>query len=85
LVGIGGGIPSEDEDDTQLRDVVVSKPTAKLLEVVQFDKGKFFSNRKFEQTRALAKPLAVLLANLHKLEAQHIRISNQISKYLLEM
>jgi nucleoside phosphorylase len=59
LVGIGGGIPGEDEDDIRLGDVVVSKPTAKLPGVVQFD--------------------------MHKLEAQHIRIGNQISKYLSEM
>jgi nucleoside phosphorylase len=28
LVGIGGGIPGDDEDDIRLGDVVVSKPTA---------------------------------------------------------
>jgi hypothetical protein len=27
LMGIGSGIPSEDEDDIRLRDIVVSKPT----------------------------------------------------------
>ena len=85
LVGIGGGIPGEDEDDIRLGDVVVSKPTAKLPGVVQFDRGKILSNGKFERTGALTKPPAVLLANVHKLEAQHIRIGNQISKYLSEM
>jgi nucleoside phosphorylase len=30
LVGIGGGIPGDDEDDIRLEDVVVSKPTAKF-------------------------------------------------------
>ena len=28
LVGIGGGVPGDNEDDVRLGDVVVSKPTA---------------------------------------------------------
>jgi len=38
LVGIGGGIPSDNEDDIRLKDVVVSRPTATFGGVVQFDK-----------------------------------------------
>ncbi len=34
LVGIEGGIPSEDEDDIRLGDIVVSKPTATFEGVV---------------------------------------------------
>jgi nucleoside phosphorylase/roadblock/LC7 domain-containing protein len=85
LVGIGGGIPGDDEDDIRLGDVVVSKPTATFGGVVQFDRGKIQSNRQFERTGTLKKPPAVLMANVSKLEAQHRRIGNQISKYLLEM
>jgi nucleoside phosphorylase len=84
LVGIGGGIP-DDEDDIRLGDVVVSKPTATFGGVVQFDKGKIHSNGQFERTGTLKKPPAVLMANVFKLEAQHRRIGNQISKYLSEM
>ncbi len=40
LVGIGGGIPSDDEDDIRLGDIVVSKPTATFGGVVQFNRGK---------------------------------------------
>jgi len=40
LVGIGGGIPGEDEDDVRLGDVVVSKPTVTFGGVVQYDMGK---------------------------------------------
>jgi nucleoside phosphorylase len=36
LVGIGGGIPGDDEDDIRLGDVVVSKPPVTFRGVVQF-------------------------------------------------
>ena len=84
LVGIGGGIPG-DEDDIRLGDIVVSKPTATFGGVVQFDRGKIHPNGQFERTGILKKPPAVLMANLQRLEAQHRRIGNQISKYLSEM
>ena len=32
LVGIGGGIPGDDEDDIRLGDVVVSKPTLEIVD-----------------------------------------------------
>ncbi|KAH0541390.1 hypothetical protein FGG08_004154 [Glutinoglossum americanum] len=84
LVGIGGGIPS-DEEDIRLGDVVVSKPTATFGGVVQFDRGKVHPNGKFERTGTLKKPPAVLMASVQRLEAQHRRIGSQISKYLSEM
>src|ERR1700734_3288737 len=70
LVGIGGGIPSDDEDDIRLGDVVVSKPTATFGGVVQFDRGKIHSNGQFKRMGTLKKPPAVLMANVFKLEAQ---------------
>jgi nucleoside phosphorylase len=85
LVGIGGGIPGEDEDDIRLGDVVVSKPTATFGGVVQFDRGKIHPNGQFERTGTLKKPPTVLMANVQRLEAQHRRMGNQISKYLSEM
>jgi nucleoside phosphorylase len=85
LVGIGGGIPGDDEDDIRLGDVVVSKSTATFGGVVHFDRGKVLPNGRFEQTGTLKKPPAVLMANVQRLEAQHRRIGNQISKYLSEM
>jgi nucleoside phosphorylase len=84
LVGIGGGIPG-DEDDIRLGDIVVSKPTATFGGVVQFDRGKIHPNGQFERTGILKKPPSVLMANLQRLEAQHRRVGNQISKYLSEM
>jgi nucleoside phosphorylase len=85
LVGVGGGIPCEDEDDIRLGDVVVSKPTAEFGGVVQFDRGKLHANGQFERTGTLQKPPAVLMANVHRLEAQHRRIGNRIPEFLSEM
>ncbi|OCL04018.1 pfs domain-containing protein [Glonium stellatum] len=85
LVGIGGGIPAEDEDDIRLGDVVVSKPTTTFGGVVQFDRGKEHADGRFELTGTLNKPPPVLSANVQKLQAQHKRLGSQISKYLSEM
>lgn len=85
LVGIGGGIPDDDEDDIRLGDVVVSKPTKTFGGVVQFDKGKIHPNGKFERTGTLQKPPAVLMANVEKLQAKQKREGNKITKYLSEM
>ena len=71
--------------DILLEDVVVSKPTATFGGVVQFDRGKVLPNGQFERTGTLKKPPDVLMANVQRLEAQHRRIGNQISKYLSEM
>ena len=49
LVGIGGGILVEDEDDIRLGDVVVSKPTTTFGGVVQFDRGKVHTDGRFER------------------------------------
>jgi nucleoside phosphorylase len=84
LVGIGGGIPVEDEYDIRLGDIVVSKPTT-FGGVVQFDRGKVHPDGCFERTGMLNKPPAFLAANVQKLQARHRRIGNQISIYLSEM
>jgi nucleoside phosphorylase len=85
LVGIGGGIPVEDEYDIRLGDIVVSKPTSTFGGVVQFDRGKVHTDGRFQRTGTLNKPPPVLTANMQKLQAQHMRMGNQISKYLSEM
>jgi nucleoside phosphorylase len=84
LVGTGGGIPGDDEDDIRLGDVVVSKPTATFGGVVQFDRGKVHSNGQFERTGTLQKPPMLLRAYVQKLQAQHKREGSKISKYLSE-
>jgi nucleoside phosphorylase len=62
LVGIGGGIPGDDEDDVRLGDAVISKPIATFGRVVQFDRGKIRPYGQFEQTGTLKKPPVVLMA-----------------------
>lgn len=85
LVGIGGGIPVEDQFDIRLGDIVVSKPTATFGGVIQFDRGQVRDNGHFERTGTLNKPPAVLMANVEKLRAQHMIKGNKISKNLTEM
>ena len=85
LIGIGGGIPGEEEDDIRLGDVVVSKPTATFGGVVQYDMGKFTEGGLFQRTGTLSKPPTVLSANMHRLVAQQARVGSQIPKLLSEM
>jgi nucleoside phosphorylase len=86
LVGIGGGVPGEEEDDDiRLGDVVVGKPTATSGGVVQFDRGKATLGGLFQRTGSLNKPSAVLSANLHRLQARQARIGSQIPTLLLQM
>jgi nucleoside phosphorylase len=86
LVGIGGGIPGEEEeDDIRLGDVVVSKPTATFGGVIQYDRGKVQAGGRFERTGTLRKPPAVLSANVQQLQAQQARCGSQIVNYLTEM
>ncbi|KAF3140671.1 hypothetical protein TWF703_002877 [Orbilia oligospora] len=85
LVGIGGGIPVEDEYDIRLGDVVVSKSTGPFGGVVQFDRGKILSGGTFERTGSLNKPPAVIAANVQKLQARHRREGNKLSTHLANM
>jgi nucleoside phosphorylase len=86
LVGIGGGVPGEEEEnDIRLGDVVVSKPTATFGGVVQYDRGKVQAGGRFERTGTLRKPPAVLTANVQRLQAQQARCGSQIINYLTEM
>lgn len=85
LVGIGGGIPGEEEDDVRLVDVVVSKPTATFGGVVQYERGRVQAGGRFERTGTLRKPPAVLSANVQQLQAQQARCDSQIVRYLAEM
>ena len=84
LVGIGGGIPS-DEDDIRLGDVVVSKPSGTFGGVVQFDMGKMAEDGVFQRTGSLNKPPAVLNGNVHRLQAQQLRLGSQIPRLISEM
>jgi nucleoside phosphorylase len=86
LVGIGGGVPGDEErNDVRLGDVVVSRPTDVFGGVVQYDRIKRRVNGQIERTGQLNKPPPVLSASVQKLQAQHLRVGSQIPIYLAEM
>jgi nucleoside phosphorylase len=70
LVGIGGGVPSEDHD-IRLGDVVVSIPDARYGGVVQYDFGKFVKEGRFMHTSSLNAPPTVILTAISRLRAEH--------------
>jgi nucleoside phosphorylase len=83
LVGIGGGVPSENVD-IRLGDVVVSKPQGDSGGVIQFDYGKAMSGGRFQRTGALNSPPLVLLSAVSKLQAEHQRKEPQLLKHVTE-
>jgi hypothetical protein len=84
MVGIGGGVPSE-ENDIRLRDIVVSKPTEQTRGVIQYDFGKTVQEGRFKRTGSLNKPPNVLLTALANLQSKHIMESYELVEYLSEM
>ncbi|KAN0076626.1 hypothetical protein V8E54_006768 [Elaphomyces granulatus] len=76
MVGIGGGVPSTN-DDIRLGDVVVSKPTGVLGGVVQYDYGKTVASGVFQQTGMMNQPPQVLLNAIARLHADEILGNNQ--------
>jgi len=87
LVGIGGGVPDEEEGshDIRLGDVVISKPTASSGGVVQYDLGKHSTAGGFERTGILAKPPPLLRASVETLAADHRMKASRVPQYLSEM
>lgn len=84
MVGIGGGVPSEDAD-IRLGDIVVSKPTRDSGGVVQYDFGKTIGQGHFQRTGMLNKPPQVLLTAIAKLQAIHMLGPSRIIDHLSEM
>jgi nucleoside phosphorylase len=81
MVGIGGGVPSE-EADIRLGDVVISQPHGQHGGVVQYDFGKAGAGGKLSRTGFLNAPPAVLLDALAKLRTNHIRGKTRINTHL---
>ena len=71
MVGIGGGVPSE-EADIRLGDVVVSRPHKEHGGVVQYDFGKATTSG-FARTGFLNTPPTILLNAVAKLRSNHFR------------
>jgi nucleoside phosphorylase len=80
MVGIGGGVPS-DEADIRLGDVVISQPYMEHGGVVQYDFGKATPSG-FVRTGFLNTPPTILLNAISKLRANHLRGRSNLSTYL---
>lgn len=74
MVGIGGGAPSVDNlNDVRLGDVVVSTAGDGHSGVFQYDFGKTIQERKFQYTRVMDQPPAVLRAAVSGLRSRYER------------
>jgi nucleoside phosphorylase len=71
MVGVGGGVPSKDED-VRLGDVVVSNPNTLHGGMVQYDLGKAMPSG-FECTGYLNTPPNILLDAIATLQATYMR------------
>jgi len=83
MVGIGGGVPSE-EADIRLGDVVVSQPHKGHGGVVQYDFGKATAS-KFERICFLDVPPTILLNAISKLKAKSFRGISMFSEHLSKL
>jgi nucleoside phosphorylase len=83
MVGIGGGVPSE-EADVRLGDVVVSKPHKVHGGVVQYDSGKATPSG-FERTGSLNTPPTILLNAVANLQAKHMRGRGKLAEYISKL
>ncbi|CAJ0538785.1 Ff.00g067260.m01.CDS01 [Fusarium sp. VM40] len=84
MVGVGGGVPSKD-NNIQLGDVVVSTPVGTYPGVVKWDSGKITGIDKFERTGSLNMPPKSLLTALTLLRTRHAMGRSMISQYLEEV
>ncbi|KAB8276988.1 ankyrin repeat-containing domain protein [Aspergillus minisclerotigenes] len=87
LVGIGGGIPSYDSNETRdirLGDVVISSDKENGG-VVVYDFGKRLGDGSFHSISVLNRPPRALRTALARLEAEHILRENKISQYVSDM
>jgi nucleoside phosphorylase len=84
MVGIGGGVPSE-EHDIRLGDVVVSKPGKQDGGVIQYDFGRTIAEGRFVRNGSLNAPPAVLLNAVNALQARHNLHGHRLAQYLSVM
>ncbi|KAJ4135334.1 hypothetical protein NW765_009305 [Fusarium oxysporum] len=84
MVGIGGGVPSS-ENDIRLGDVVVSLPTKEFGGVVQHDMGKKTENGGWVRTGSLNGPPTIFKTTMSKLIARHQIHGTNIATHLSKM
>ncbi|OGM48619.1 hypothetical protein ABOM_001957 [Aspergillus bombycis] len=78
MVGVGGGVPS-DNADIRLGDVVVSIPTPASGGVIQYDYGKTLRDGRLHRTGSLNKPPQCLLTAV-----SHMRSDSMIGASLIQ-
>jgi nucleoside phosphorylase len=83
MVGIGGGVPSE-EVDIRLGDVVISQPVQAFGGVVQYDFGKATPSG-FERIGSLNAPPPILLNAVAKMQANHLRRRSNLHDYVCKL
>jgi nucleoside phosphorylase len=84
MVGIGGGVPSE-EHNIRLGDVVVSRPTGQFGGVIQYDFGKTLSGGRFERIGSLNKPPTALMTAVSAVKIRHEVREPKFLGYLSDM
>ncbi|KAJ0424945.1 nucleoside phosphorylase domain-containing protein [Aspergillus carlsbadensis] len=84
MVGIGGGVPSFD-NDIRLGDVIVSNPGGEFGGVVQYDYGKAIREGRLQRTGMLNKPPNVVLTAVSELQSNHLMGMSQIPHFLRDM
>jgi nucleoside phosphorylase len=83
MVGIGGGVPSEDAD-IRLGDVVVSQPHQGYGGVIQYDFGKATPSG-FQRTGFLNAPPTILLGAVNKLRANQLRRRTELLGHISKL
>ncbi|GMG26465.1 unnamed protein product [Aspergillus oryzae] len=84
LVGIGGGVPSRD-NDIRLGDVVVSHPTDIHPGVIQYDLGKTSEENTFERTGSLQRPPRFLMTAISTLMSDPDLPSTRFQGYIKDV
>jgi nucleoside phosphorylase len=84
MVGIGGGVPT-DEHDIRLGDIVVSQPAGEHGGVVQYDFGKSRPKGVFERTGSLSPPPNALLTTLTDVVAAQEMDELNMAAYLSQL
>ncbi|KAG2419366.1 hypothetical protein HFD88_004162 [Aspergillus terreus] len=83
MVGIGGGVPSP-ENDVRLGDVVISQPQGTYGGVVQYDLGKTLSGGQQMRTGFLNAPPATILKTVSRFQSNHTLDRDNMSAHLAE-
>ncbi|KAJ5116198.1 hypothetical protein N7456_000546 [Penicillium angulare] len=81
MVGVGGGIPSSD-NDIRLGDVVISCPVGPYGGVVQYDMGKHLAGGSFSRTGSLNSPPRSLLTAITRLRADELTDDPEFYEYM---